>query len=340
MRRCLELAESGSGHVAPNPMVGCVIVQDGAIIGEGWHRRYGDPHAEVNAIAEVISRHGEKALQDSTLYVNLEPCSHFGKTPPCADLLIARRIPRVVVCNTDPYEKVKGSGIQRLKDAGIEVLQGVMEKEGAWLNRRFFTFHTRRRPYILLKFAQTSDGFIAPDPPDPSKRWISGSLSRKLVHKWRSEESGIMVGSTTALNDNPDLTVREWSGKNPVRIVIDREGRLPRRLNLFNQDVPTLVFTTRPGMQEYNLEHIQVDPGADFTDRLFDELHRRRLLSVMVEGGKKLLELLLRENKWDEARIFTAPHSLNAGIEAPEILGKILREETIGNDRLTYLVRE
>lgn len=340
MRRCIELAESGSGHVAPNPLVGCVIVHDGKIIGEGWHRHYGDPHAEVNAIADAINHHGEDALRESTLYVNLEPCSHFGKTPPCADLLIARGIPRVVIGNTDPYEKVKGQGIRRLSDAGISVTQGVLEQEGAWLNRRFFTFHTKRRPYILLKFAQTSDGFIAPDPLHTEKRWISGPLSRKLVHKWRSEESGIMVGSTTALNDNPDLTVREWSGRHPVRIVVDREGRLPRRLNLFNQQVPTLVFTSGAGNQEHNLEHIRLDPGGGFIHRLFDVLHERRILSVMVEGGRRLLDLLLNENLWDEARIFTAPHQLMAGIEAPVIGGKIVDEDTIGVDRLTYLVRE
>ncbi len=338
MQRCLELAENGLGHTAPNPMVGCVIVHQGKILGEGYHRSYGGPHAEVNAIADAIKRHGEHLLKESTLYVNLEPCSHHGKTPPCADLVIARGIPKVVIGNVDPFEKVQGQGIRKLQEAGIEVTTGMLEKEGAWLNRRFFTFHTKKRPFMLIKFAQTEDGFIAPEFPDPAKRWITGPDARKLVHQWRTQESGIMIGSNTALNDNPLLTAREWPGRNPVRIVIDREGRLPRSLHVFDQQVPTLAFSHRPPSKEHHLEFIHVPNEEDFLEVVLRELHQRNLLSVLVEGGTRLLNLLIERNCWDEARIFIAPKKMERGIRAPQLPGNLSAKTRIGGDELTYLL--
>lgn len=337
LQRCFELAVNGTGHVAPNPLVGCVVVKDGQIIGEGWHREFGGPHAEVHAIVHAIQAAGEASLHESTLYVNLEPCAHHGKTPPCADLIIARGIKKVVISNRDPFEAVNGKGIEKLRAAGIDVSSGILEKEGAFLNRRFFTFHKKHRPYIILKYAQTSDGFIAPSSPDPNKRWISGPLSKKIVHKWRAEEAAIMVGSATAVNDNPQLTVREWKGRNPVRIVIDRIGVLPARLHVLDQSVPTLVYTTHSRTNEPNLEYIQLADDPDFLNRLLGDLHRRNIQSVIVEGGRRLLQLFIDKGYWDEARIFTSRNSMTEGIPAPAITGNIRQEETIGDDRLTHL---
>jgi diaminohydroxyphosphoribosylaminopyrimidine deaminase/5-amino-6-(5-phosphoribosylamino)uracil reductase len=245
MLRCLELAKDGFGNVAPNPMVGCVIVCEGKIIGEGYHQEYGKAHAEVNAIHSVRDK---SLLQKSTLYVNLEPCAHFGKTPPCANLIVEHNIPRVVIGCVDSYSEVSGKGIEKLRNAGIEVTVGILENESLELNKRFFTFHNKKRPYVILKWAETQDGFIDVDRPLDKSRdttadnWITSPLSKQLVHKWRSEEAAIMVGTTTVLNDNPQLNVREWKGKNPTRIVIDLQDRLPQTLHVFDKSIPTVSF--------------------------------------------------------------------------------------------------
>jgi diaminohydroxyphosphoribosylaminopyrimidine deaminase/5-amino-6-(5-phosphoribosylamino)uracil reductase len=337
MLRCIELAGNGLGHVAPNPLVGSVVEFNGEIVGEGFHQVYGGPHAEVHAIRDALHHLSDEQLRSATLYVNLEPCAHHGKTPPCADLIIARGIRKVVIANNDPFEHVNGNGIRKLRDAGIEVISGVMEKEGAELNRRFFTYHTKKRPYILLKYAQTADRFIAPEFPDPAKRWISNELSKQLVHKWRTEEPGIMVGATTALNDNPQLTARLCHGKNPTRIVIDRQGRLPMGLKLFDGEVETLIFTTVRRSGGRNYEFITLENDDLFLESVLNELHQRSLQSILVEGGRQLLQLLIEKNLWDEARIFTARHSFGRGISAPDINGTTESAQLIDDNTLTVL---
>ncbi len=338
MERCLSLARLGLGHVAPNPLVGSVVVKDDRIIGEGYHRQFGGPHAEVNAIANALTHVSENDLLASKLFVNLEPCSHHGKTPPCVDLIVARQIPEVVIAHADPHEKVRGAGIQKLKDHGVKVTVGILEKEARWLNRRFLTYHEKHRPYVILKFAQTQDGFIAPEFPDPAKRWISCDDSLQLVHRWRSEEQAIMVGSQTVLNDNPQLTARRWPGKSPLRVVIDRENRLPRQLHVFDQQTPTLVFTSGPARIEHNLQWVQVDSSCDFIRFVLEELHRQSIQSVLVEGGRRLLDLFVQEQLWDEARIFTSPRTFGTGIQAPEIQGTRLDTSASGTDVLTTLL--
>jgi diaminohydroxyphosphoribosylaminopyrimidine deaminase/5-amino-6-(5-phosphoribosylamino)uracil reductase len=245
-----------------------------------------------------------------------------------------------MISNTDPFESVQGNGIRRMRDAGIEVVTGILDTEGAFLNRRFFTFHLQKRPYIVLKFARSADNFIAPETTSSGIHWISGPLSRKLVHKWRTEESAIMVGSATALHDNPHLTARDWPGKSPLRIVVDREGKLPARLHLFDQQVPTVVFTATTRTGGHNLEFVQLKPDEHFIQNIFKELHRRNILSVMVEGGRRLIDLLSAESLWDEARIFTSPVPLERGIAAPALVGKVIRQETIGSDSLTWMMRK
>jgi diaminohydroxyphosphoribosylaminopyrimidine deaminase/5-amino-6-(5-phosphoribosylamino)uracil reductase len=246
----------------------------------------------------------------------------------------------VVISNTDPFESVKGNGIRKMRNAGIEVVTGILENEGEFLNRRFFTFHRHKRPYIVLKFARSADGFIAPDTTSKGIHWISGPLSRKLVHKWRTEESAIMVGSATALQDNPQLTARDWPGKSPLRIVVDREGKLPARLHLFDGQVPTLVFTSVARTVGHNLDFVRLEADGNFIRNIFTELHRRNILSVMVEGGRRLIDLLYAESLWDEARIFTSPVALGSGTPAPSVTGQVIREETIGSDSLSWMIRK
>lgn len=311
MLRALELARLGSGSVAPNPLVGCVIIHDNKIIGEGWHQAYGQPHAEVNAIESVSDK---ALLKDSILYVNLEPCSHFGKTPPCADLLVKHNIKKVVVANTDPNPLVNGGGLKKLRDAGIDTMVGVLEKEGRNLNKRFFTFIEKKRPYIILKWAQTTDGFIARKNFD--SKWISHESSRQLVHKWRSEEAGILIGTRTAQHDDPELTVRDWSGSNPTRIVFDRFLRLSEKLKVFDKKQPTLCYNVMKHEEHTNLCLIRVSENNFLNDVLHD-LAQRKIQSVIVEGGAETLKLFLNTNLWDEARVFTSQKIFDGGIEAP-----------------------
>ncbi|WP_299705961.1 bifunctional diaminohydroxyphosphoribosylaminopyrimidine deaminase/5-amino-6-(5-phosphoribosylamino)uracil reductase RibD [uncultured Pontibacter sp.] len=334
MRRALELARLGSGYTHPNPMVGCVVVYDGRIIGEGWHRAYGGPHAEVNAIASIEDKH---LLPKSRVYVTLEPCSHFGKTPPCADLLISSGVRDVVICNTDPNPRVAGRGIKKLFDAGAQVKVGVLEEEGLELNKRFFTFHTQKRPYILLKWAESADGFISG--PNNRQVQISGPLSRRLVHKWRSEEQAIMVGSHTAACDNPRLDTRLWPGHNPLRVVIDRKLQLPTHLHLFDKSQPTVVYTYLQQEQMHeNLQFVQLREEEPFLAQVMQDLHERNVLSLLVEGGTYLLNSLLKENLWDEALCFKSKtRVLGDGTGAPIMAqGQLLEVQTVGSDQLFH----
>ena len=338
MQRCLELAVNGLGSVAPNPMVGAVIVRGDKIIGEGFHRQFGQAHAEVNAIHDAIAKQGEESLSASTLFVNLEPCTHVGKTPPCTDLIISKKIPRVVIGNVDPFEKVKGSGIKKLREAGIEAVQGILEMECRDLNKRFFAFHEKRRPYVLLKYAQSLDGFIAPEKITETNRWITNEYSRQLVHRWRSEEQAIMVGTNTVQTDNPLLTVRDWKGKNPLRIVLDQELKLSRSLNVFDQAAPTLIFNSLKNDKSNHLEFIQIDFNGNTLGQLLNTLYLKNIQSVIVEGGAKLLQSFIDENLWDEARIFIGNKFLKSGVRAPVIHGKIISEENIGEDKLLIML--
>lgn len=328
MRRAFELAGLGVGHVSPNPRVGCVIVHDGRIIGEGWHQKYGEAHAEVNAIQSVQT---PELLNESTLYVNLEPCSHFGKTPPCADLLIRHRVKKVVVANRDSNPLVGGKGLAKLREAGIEVVEGVLEKEGRQLNQRFFTAIEKQRPYIILKWAQTTDGFVARE--SYESKWISGEESRQRVHQWRAEEDGVLVGTRTAAHDNPVLNVRDWSGRSPVRIVIDRYLRLSDKLHLFDGSQRTLCYNTLKNETHGSLHFLRLDE-SNFIEDLVKDLLKQRVQSVIIEGGTQTLQLFIEGGLWDEARIFKSPRSFGKGIAAPVLTGKLSSAETLGVDTL------
>jgi diaminohydroxyphosphoribosylaminopyrimidine deaminase/5-amino-6-(5-phosphoribosylamino)uracil reductase len=333
MSRALELATLGRGHVSPNPMVGCVIVHNQRIIAEGWHRQYGGPHAEVNAVRSVVD---ESLLSESTVYVTLEPCSHFGKTPPCADLLIEKQVKKVIVCNDDPNPLVAGKGLAKLRAAGIEVETGLLAERGRALNRRFFTFIEQQRPYLILKWAETADGFMAPADFRPIP--ISGTLSRQLVHKWRTEEDAILVGTNTARHDNPRLNARLWSGRNPVRIVIDKQLQLPPSLHLVDGSEPTLVYSLLTPKETVGLtKYIQLDPEWPFLPQLITDLYRQKIQSVIVEGGAVLLESFLNQGLWDEARVFKSPKVLGDGLAAPAIRGRLVDTDRVGEDWLrTY----
>lgn len=335
MQRCLDLSLLGMGDVAPNPMVGCVIVHDGLIIGEGYHQKYGQAHAEVNAIRSVQN---PELLSHSTIYVSLEPCAHWGKTPPCSDLIIESRIPHVVIGTTDPFAKVAGKGIKRMQKAGIKVEVGVLEKECRELNRRFFTFHEKQRPYILLKWAQTFDGFIDTDRTETQHpTWITNALCKKLVHKQRSEESAILIGTNTAEFDNPALTVREWKGNQPVRLVIDRKRRLSKELTVFDQKETTWVFTENQEEETENPKFIKLNFSQDILPQMLTELYKRDILSVIVEGGSILLSSFLQENLWDEAFVYTGNQFFGKGVKAPEISGELLAFEQLDDCKLHVL---
>lgn len=339
MQRCLELAALGMGNVSPNPMVGAVIVMDTIIIGEGYHHKYGEAHAEVNAINQVFANFSDAAdiLDQSTIYVSLEPCAHYGKTPPCADLIIKHRIPKVVIGCRDPFDAVNGKGIEKLLAADVDVTVGVLEKECQCLNRRFFTRVQKHRPYVILKWAQTRDGFFAPD--DNSQFWITGTESRKLVHQWRAGEDAILIGKHTAAIDNPQLNVRYAEGKNPKRIVIDRKLELNDNLNIFDQSVETLVFNEVKTSIDGKIKYIALEDFDRYVPQyILYQLYLQDIQSVIIEGGAHTLNTFIEAGLWDEARIFTGPADLKHGIKSPEIKGKIAGEEVIGNDKLLILV--
>jgi diaminohydroxyphosphoribosylaminopyrimidine deaminase / 5-amino-6-(5-phosphoribosylamino)uracil reductase len=333
MLRCLQLAESGLGIVAPNPMVGCVIVRNGQVIGEGYHHAYGGPHAEVNAIHAVSDG---TLLGDAELYVNLEPCSHHGKTPPCADLIINMGIPRVFVGCMDPNPLVSGKGVAKLRSAGIEVVTDVLHDDCTFLNKRFMVFQIRRRPYIILKWAQTEDGFIdgLRKPMETGIRWITSEASRRMVHLWRSQEAGILVGRGTVINDDPELTVREVKGKNPVRIVIDPALESWPTHRVFNQASQTLAFNRLRSGSEGNIDFVRTDFGAGFMDNMMRYLYERQIQSVIVEGGAITLSAFLEAGLWDEARVFTGAIKLMHGLKAPALPHRPDVELSSGTDRL------
>jgi diaminohydroxyphosphoribosylaminopyrimidine deaminase/5-amino-6-(5-phosphoribosylamino)uracil reductase len=337
MQRCIELAGNGLGKVAPNPMVGAVLVHDSKIIGEGFHREFGSAHAEVNAIDEAIKKHGEEILRQCDLYVNLEPCSHFGKTPPCTNLIIQKKIQRVIIGCTDPFDQVNGVGIKKLLSEDVNVTQNFHEKECRELNKRFFTFHEKKRPYIILKYAQSQDGYISAETVTEHNRWITNEYSRMLVHKWRSEEQAVMVGTATAKNDNPLLTVREWKGKNPIRIMLDNELKVDVMHNIYDLSAPTLIYNGVKNETEKKHEFVRIDFRKPVLQQVMDSLHEKNIQSVIVEGGSKLLQSFIDENYWDEARIFTGNKFLGSGTKAPAIHGKIDSHEYIENDQLIVL---
>ena len=338
MKQCIELAQKGAGSVSPNPMVGCVIVHSGKIIGQGFHEKHGQAHAEVNAINSVKEK---KLLKNSTIYVSLEPCSHFGLTPPCSDLIIKMEIPRVVIGAVDSNEKVAGRGIERLRNAGVEVITGIMENECRELNKRFYTFHEKKRPYIFLKWAETTDGFI--DFPRTSREfgqpsWITGPQALLKVHEMRAAEDAILVGTNTALKDNPSLTVRHCPGKNPLRLVIDNRLQLPGNLNLFDEKVPTVVFNSLVSKSKKNLEVVKIDFNKSVEIQILEFLFQRNILSVIVEGGRKTLESFIENDLWDEAWRFVGNKQFEKGTRAPKIGGTPFQTENIGDDVL-YVYR-
>lgn len=334
MARCVQLAKNGLPAAMPNPSVGAVLVVDGRIIGEGFTSAYGGPHGEVNAIASVTD---DALLKKATLYVSLEPCSHYGKTPPCSDLIIAKGIKKVIVGTIDPYAEVAGKGIQKLMASGCDVCVGILENECRRINRRFFGFHRKKRPYIILKWAQTADGFIAPAFAIRQKRepvWITNNHSRQLVHKWRTEESAILVGTTTVLQDNPKLTARSWNGKNPLRIVLDREGKLPEESAVFKDASKTIVLTEKPDNNRGNIDYHEIDFKSQLPEQICKLLYKENIQSLIVEGGARTLQGFIDADLWDEARIFTGNITFQNGVNAPKIKGNIISKEFILEDRL------
>jgi diaminohydroxyphosphoribosylaminopyrimidine deaminase / 5-amino-6-(5-phosphoribosylamino)uracil reductase len=349
MQRCLQLAEKGMRAAMPNPSVGAVLVYDGRIIGEGHTSPYGGPHGEVNCINSVtdIDRH---LIPDATLYVSLEPCSHYGKTPPCCDLIIAQQIKKIVVGTRDPHEKVAGNGIKKMREANKEVIVGILEKECRESNRRFFTFHEKKRPYIILKWAESGDGFLSPHVRiddsiirlsdnstlgDKKPVWITNKHSRQLVHKWRSEEAAILVGTQTVLDDNPSLDVRSWSGTDPVRVVIDRNGKISDSYTVKNQKIKTIVLTedaNLPNLDTLLYENVPFNEG--FLPAVMAVLHRHSLLSVIIEGGRQTLQSFIDAGFWDEARVFKGTVVFGTGTPAPLFNGIAEEKQLIDEDEL------
>jgi diaminohydroxyphosphoribosylaminopyrimidine deaminase/5-amino-6-(5-phosphoribosylamino)uracil reductase len=321
IKRCIELAKNGLGTTYPNPLVGCVIVVNNEIIGEGWHQKAGEPHAEVNAINVVKDK---SLLSKSTIYVNLEPCSHYGKTPPCCDLIIANNIPNIVIGTIDPFAQVSGNGIKKLLEAGKNVTVGILEEECNELNKRFFMYHKKKHPYIILKWAESLDGFIAPLSKEKSMPiWITNEFSRQLVHKWRSEEQAILVGTNTVLEDNPSLTTRDWAGNNPVRIVLDVNNRISKENHIFDNQAETLLIS-----KDY------ININNNIATEIANYLYTKGFQSVIIEGGRQTLQTFIDESLWDEARIFKGNCTLNQGVKAPKIPFRNVKKQQILNDEL------
>jgi diaminohydroxyphosphoribosylaminopyrimidine deaminase/5-amino-6-(5-phosphoribosylamino)uracil reductase len=338
MQRCLDLAALGTGKVSPNPMVGAVIVHNDKIIGEGYHQQYGQAHAEVNAVNDVLAKfnNAEELLKASTIYVSLEPCAHYGKTPPCADLIIKHRIPDIVVGCRDPFDQVDGKGIEKLKAAGLNVEVGVLEDKCKRLNRRFFTRVQKQRPYVILKWAQTSDRFFAPD--DDKQFWITGPESRKLVHQWRGEEDAILVGKNTVAIDNPQLNVRYGEGRSPKRVIIDRRLALSADLHVFDQSVDTLIFNEIKTDIDGKNKYIALEDFDRYVPQyILYQLYLQDIQSVIIEGGAYTLKAFIDAGVWDEARVFTGPVTLTTGIKAPKINGIIAEEIPSGMDHLQII---
>lgn len=338
--RCIQIAKNGLGTTAPNPMVGCVIVHKNTIIGEGFTSPYGGNHAEVNAIHSVKDK---SLLKESTLYVTLEPCAHYGKTPPCADTIVSYEIPNVVIGCKDNNALVSGQGIAKLKAAGCHVTIGVLEAECKMHHKRFFTFHNKKRPYVILKWAESQDGYIAPKTKkETSPVWITNEISRQLVHKWRAEEQAILVGTNTVLEDNPSLTVRDWTGKQPIRIILDKHLELPQDAAVFNNKAESITICSKSATKTSKtslsrLEIINWDLRRSIAYQICEVLHKLDINSVIIEGGAQTLQTFIYENIWDEARVFTGNSLFKDGVKAPEFFGRLISEEKIETDTLkTY----
>ncbi|MDO9261197.1 MAG: bifunctional diaminohydroxyphosphoribosylaminopyrimidine deaminase/5-amino-6-(5-phosphoribosylamino)uracil reductase RibD [Flavobacteriaceae bacterium] len=343
INRCIELAKNGFGATYPNPLVGAVIVYDDAIIGEGWHQKAGEPHAEVQAINSVKNK---KLLKKSTIYVNLEPCSHYGKTPPCSDLIVRSKIPNVVIGALDTNSLVGGKGVEHLKKNGCNVEIGILEKDCLELNKRFYTFHNKKRPFIILKWAESNDGFmdVVRDIigiEDAKPTWISNPYSRQLVHQWRTEEQAIIAGTETVLKDNPKLDVRNMVGNNPIRIILDRTFRIPIDYNIFDGSVKTIVLvdnSTTVNPPYFNIPNLIVEPinfNENVVEQLMQVLFNHEIQSVIVEGGKMLFNSFIQQNFWDEARVFVGSPTFVNGVKAPSIKGIKVQESRIFDDTLT-----
>jgi diaminohydroxyphosphoribosylaminopyrimidine deaminase / 5-amino-6-(5-phosphoribosylamino)uracil reductase len=340
IKRCIQLAQNGLGTTYPNPMVGSVIVHNGRIIGEGWHQKSGESHAEVNAINAVKDK---SLLKEATIYVSLEPCSHFGKTPPCCDLIIKNKIPNVVIGTIDPNVKVAGNGIKKLIEAGAKVTVGILETECYELNKRFFTFHEKKRPYIILKWAETKDGFIAPnemlrkkaDSDEKKPYWITNSYSRQLVHKWRTEEQSILVGTQTVIDDNPKLNARDWYGNNPIRLVLDRNNRIQNSSHIFDNQTKTIIFSeTKTKIEKENTTFEVIDFEQNIANQIVSVLYKHQIQSVIIEGGRQTLQTFIDSQLWDEARIFIGNVSFSSGIKSPVLNSNILEKHLIDTDEL------
>ncbi|KQN38820.1 riboflavin biosynthesis protein RibD [Pedobacter sp. Leaf41] len=342
MKRCLELAALPIGNVSPNPMVGCVIVHNGKIIGEGYHQEFGKAHAEPNAIKSVFDQYGDEGtdlLKEAIAYVNLEPCAHFGKTPPCADLFVKHQLKKVVVGNRDPFSGVDGKGIEKLKNAGIEVISGVLEEECKYFNRRFFTRIQQQRPYIILKWAETANGYFATN--FGHQKWISGALAKRMAHEWRTQEDAILIGKKTAIIDNPQLTAREWPGKNPIRLVIDKNLDVPQNNHIFNDEAKTIIFNEIKTDVVGNVHYIQMeDMHFYLAQKIAFQLYLMDTQSVIVEGGANILKQFLDANIWDEARIFNSKGSWNDGIPSPVINGRLQEQIRVGSDQLSIYINQ
>jgi diaminohydroxyphosphoribosylaminopyrimidine deaminase / 5-amino-6-(5-phosphoribosylamino)uracil reductase len=339
MQRCIALAKIGEGNVAPNPLVGAVLVHAEKIIGEGYHQKYGEAHAEVNCMNNVLGEN-KKLISSSTLYVSLEPCAHFGKTPPCADLIIKNKIPKVIIGCKDVFTKVDGKGIEKLENAGITVTTGVLEDECKMLNKRFFTFHMHQRPYIILKWAQTADRKIAGN--NAERLIISNEFTNRLVHKWRSEEVAILIGTNTALLDDPSLTTRLWQGKNAIRLVLDINLRLPKTFKIFNEEAQTIIFNKIKNEEDKNILFAKIDEEKNIIQQILEVCYQKNIQSILVEGGTKLLQSFIDENLWDEARrIVNYQLSIVNGLSAPKFSNfKHANSEHIFNDRIDYFFNE
>lgn len=334
MKRCIQLAKNGLGTTYPNPLVGSVIVHNGKIIGEGWHKKAGEPHAEVNAVNSVKDK---SLLKEATIYVSLEPCSHFGKTPPCCDLIIANQIPNVVIGTIDPFAKVAGNGVKKLIENGKNVTIGILEDECNELNKRFFTFHQKKRPYIILKWAETADGFIAPiSKEEKSPVWITNSYSRQLVHKWRSEEQAILVGTNTVLEDNPKLDARDFKGNNPIRIVWDKSNKITEEFHVKNKTISTFFLTESKNLTEKeNIYYKNTIFDTLLPKKTLDILYEENIQSVIIEGGSQTLQSFIDANLWDEARVFVSENTFNQGVIAPKLpKNRILTSLLVEKDQL------
>ncbi|MFO7721394.1 MAG: bifunctional diaminohydroxyphosphoribosylaminopyrimidine deaminase/5-amino-6-(5-phosphoribosylamino)uracil reductase RibD [Gillisia sp.] len=346
IKRCIQLAQNGLGTTYPNPLVGSVLTYNNKIIGEGWHRKAGEPHAEVNAIRSVKD---QSLLKKATIYVSLEPCSHYGKTPPCSDLIIASGIKKVVIGIVDPFAKVKGKGIKKLLDAGCEVSIGILEDQCRELNKRFFTFHEKKRPYIILKWALTENNFIAPSSKDErAPVWITNNYSRQIVHKWRSEEQAILVGTNTAVADNPKLNTRLWAGTNPVRILLDQNLRTPIESALLDGSVKTIVITSKASKDSFKQDETGknelvlecIDFNKEIASQIIEVLYTHELQSVIIEGGSRTLQTFIDSGLWDEARIFTGETLFPEGVKAPDFRGKLSSEQNLGSDKLKIYIND